>query len=188
MSGISTYDEPQFGLEAFPDRWGAAWAFAARVHQAQKMPTSDESYLHHLGMVTIEIFSAHLTHPLRDIDLAIRCAILHDSIEDQGVRHEELAEHFGAPVADGVLALSKDARLPKAEAMADSLARIRLQPSDVWCVKLADRISNLRNRPAHWSAEKCLSYREEGKQILAALETAHPYLAKRLRERIEQYL
>lgn len=171
----------------FSERWTDAWAFAARVHQTQKMPGSEESYLHHLGMVTFEVISAHLAQPLEDIDLAVHCAILHDSIEDQGVTHAELAQQFGTAVAYGVQALSKNPDLPKAEAMADSLARIRQQPRSVWCVKLADRISNLRNRPPHWTDEKCQRYQEEGKQILAALDTAHPYLAERLSQRIAAY-
>jgi len=188
MSMISNTAGQLFDQNALTERWGDAWAFAARVHQTQKMPASEESYLHHLGMVMLEVFSAHLAHPLPDVDLAVRCAILHDSIEDQGVSHAELAQKFGVAVADGVQALSKNPDLPKAEAMADSLVRIQQQPKPVWCVKLADRISNLRNRPPHWSAEKCHSYREEGKQILSALESAHPYLAQRLHERIVVYL
>jgi hypothetical protein len=39
-----------------------------------------------------------------------------------------------------VRALTKDASLPTNEAMADSLRRVRLQPPEVWAVKLSDRI------------------------------------------------
>ena len=70
--------------------------------------------------------------PVRD--LAVACALLHDPLEATAHSHEaraelhgELARRFGAAVADGVAALSKDDRLPKGERMADSLRRIRLQ-------------------------------------------------------------
>jgi (p)ppGpp synthase/HD superfamily hydrolase len=165
----------------------AAWHFAAEAHSTQKVPGTDLPYLKHLGMVTMEVFSAHAIEPIGNLGLAVQCAILHDTIEDQGVAHADLAKRFGQSVADGVLALSKNPDLPKSEAMADSLNRIRTQPSDVWCVKLADRISNLHGAPAHWTAEKRATYRTEAQQILDALGTAHRTLAARLAAKIAVY-
>ena len=75
--------------------WLAAWHFAAQVHNAQRVPGTDLPYLKHLGMVTMEVFSAHAVAPIGNLGLAVRCAILHDTIEDQGVRHAELVERFG---------------------------------------------------------------------------------------------
>ena len=169
------------------DTWRSAWAFSAQVHSAQKMPGSDVPYLQHLGMVMIEISAAHLVHPLDNLDLAVQCAMLHDTIEDQGVTHGELLDRFGNGVADGVLALSKDPALPKAAAMTDSLTRIQKQPGEVWCVKLADRISNIQNTPAHWTPQKISKYRAEAEQILASLGTAHPHLGRRLKDLISVF-
>ena len=135
----------------------------------------------------MEIFNAHAVEAVGNLALATQCAILHDSIEDQGITHAELARRFGLAVADGVLALSKNSSLPKAEAMTDSLARIRTQPREVWCVKLADRISNLHGAPAHWSGEKRATYRAEAQQILNALGAAHSTLAARLATKIASY-
>ncbi len=167
--------------------WLAAWHFAAQVHNAQRVPGTDQPYLKHLGMVTMEVFSAHAVQPVGNLGLAVRCAILHDTIEDQDVRHVELVERFGQAVADGVLALSKSPNLPKAEAMRDSLSRIQAQPREVWCVKLADRISNLHTPPSHWTPEKCATYRAEAQQILDALGPAHAVLADRLAGKIAAY-
>lgn len=167
--------------------WLAAWQFAAQVHNAQRVPGSDQPYLKHLGMVAMEVFGAHAIQPVGDLSLAVRCAILHDTIEDQDVRHAELVERFSQAVADGVLALSKSPDLPKAEAMADSLRRIQAQPREVWCVKLADRISNLQTVPGHWTPEKCATYRAEAQQILDALGSAHAALAERLAAKIAAY-
>jgi (p)ppGpp synthase/HD superfamily hydrolase len=169
------------------DDWLAAWNYAAQLHNTQKVPGTDLPYLKHLGMVTMEVFSAHAIEPVGDLGLAVRCAILHDSIEDQDASHGDLAQRFGVAVADGVLALSKNSALPKAEAMADSLRRIQAQPREVWCVKLADRISNLNGAPAHWSAEKIVTYRAEAERILAALGPAHGPLARRLAAKIAVY-
>jgi GTP diphosphokinase / guanosine-3',5'-bis(diphosphate) 3'-diphosphatase len=166
------------------DAWLPTWAFAARVHANQTMPGSSHSYLQHLGAVTMEILSAHQTLSVDDLDLAVKCAMLHDTIEDQGVSYEELSNNFGPQVADGVMALTKRADFSKAEAMVDSLARIRQQPQAVWCVKMADRISNMSNIPAHWNEKKVEKYRLEAESILLALGDAHAHLAERLKQRI----
>lgn len=178
----------KFNTNAAPaDGWLAAWHFAAEIHNSQNVPGTELPYLKHLGMVTMEIFNAHAGETVGDLALATQCAILHDSIEDQGVTHAELARRFGLAVADGVQALSKNDSLPKAEAMTDSLARIRTQPHEVWCVKLADRISNLNGAPAYWTAEKRATYCAEAQQILNALGTAHRILADRLATKIANY-
>jgi (p)ppGpp synthase/HD superfamily hydrolase len=125
--------------------------------------------------------------PGLDEGLAVRCALLHDCLEDTPTRLEDLEARFGAATAQGVLALTKDATLPKAEQMPDSLRRIRLQPREVWMVKLADRICNLQPPPKHWSKAKAAKYREEAREILAQLGEASPYLAARLADKIDNY-
>jgi (p)ppGpp synthase/HD superfamily hydrolase len=169
------------------ERWRPAWMFAAQIHSAQTVPDSRANYLAHLGNVMMEIISAHLAVPLDDLDLAMQCAALHDTIEDQGVTQIELSERFGEAVADGVLALTKSKKVPKTERMRDSLARIKLQPMAVWCVKLADRISNLQSVPSHWPGPKIASYRTESEMILEALRPAHRILASRLEAFIASY-
>ncbi|NTU80585.1 MAG: bifunctional (p)ppGpp synthetase/guanosine-3',5'-bis(diphosphate) 3'-pyrophosphohydrolase, partial [Chloroflexales bacterium] len=91
------------------------------------------------------------------------------------------------PVADGVLALSKDEALPKDERMPDSLRRIQAQPHAVWLVKLADRIVNMQPPPKHWQGDKIAAYKDEAHAILAALGAASPLLAARLAAKIEAY-
>lgn len=170
-----------------PDRVTAVWDFAAHVHNRQRVPGTDLPYLRHLGLVALEIMSAHSIEPIADIDLALCCAILHDAIEDQAVEASDLSRRFGPAVAAGVSALSKDPSLPKDEAMGDSLARIREQPLAVWCVKLADRISNLRGAPRHWPPARIEAYREESVLIWETLGAAHRGLAERLALRIRSY-
>lgn len=172
---------------SFSDRIIDAWDFAAHLHNRQKVPGTSLPYLRHLGLVAFEIIGAHVAEPIADLELALLCAILHDSIEDQNIAREELERRFGATAASGVSALSKNPAVSAAEAMADSLARIVEQPQAVWCVKLADRISNLRGAPNHWSPARIDAYREEAAEILGVLGPAHRGLAGRLAEKIAAY-
>ena len=57
-----------------------------------------------------------------DVDFALQCALLHDSVEDAEVAVATLRSEFGARVADGVSALTKDDAVPKPERMPDSPA------------------------------------------------------------------
>lgn len=164
-----------------------AYRFAAAAHQGQRVPGTNFPYLMHFSFVAMEVMAALRAEPEHDGDLAVQCALLHDVIEDTPVTFEQVAQEFGAAVADGVRALSKDPALPKPEAMADSLRRIRQQPVEVWMVKLADRINNLQRPPEYWTAEKIYAYQTEAEKILQALGAASPFLAARLREKIDAY-
>ncbi len=159
--------------------------FAARAHGNQQVPGSGFPYVVHLVKVATEVL--RVADGTFDLDFAMQCALLHDSVEDAGVAVVTLREAFGARVADGVSALTKDDALPKAERMADSLRRVRAQPREVWLVKLADRITNLEPAPAHWSDEKRAGYRVEAQAIHDALGEANAALASRIREKIASY-
>ncbi len=168
-----------------PERYVAALRFAAERHNGQRMIGSELPYLLHVAAVAAELIAALV--PGDDADLAVSCALLHDTIEDTATDHAEVAARFGLAVADGVQALSKDAALAKADRMADSLRRIQRQPRAVWMVKLADRITNLTDPPRAWSAEKRRRYRDEAIAIADALGAASPMLDARLRARIVAY-
>jgi (p)ppGpp synthase/HD superfamily hydrolase len=161
--------------------------FAARAHAGQTSPGSGLPYIVHPVSVAMEVIAALAAEPGRNEVLAVQCALLHDVIEDTSLTYEDLRNEFGAPVAEGVLALSKDPRIDKESRMADSLARIRLQPAEVWLVKLADRITNLQPPPAHWTPAKIAAYRAEAEQILFSLAEASPYLRARLEAKITGY-
>jgi (p)ppGpp synthase/HD superfamily hydrolase len=168
-----------------PERYVAALRFAAERHHAQRVPDSDFPYIVHVVSVAAETIAA-LTSGI-DADLAVGCALLHDTIEDTRTTHTELADRFGVAVADGVLALSKDSALPKPEQMADCLRRIQAQPHAVWMVKLADRITNLGPPPRSWPADKRRRYRDEAITIADALGAASAMLDARICARIAAY-
>ncbi len=135
--------------------------FAAQKHIEinQTIPGTNLPYVVHLSNVAMEILVAAGQSESFNTGLAVQLALLHDVLEDTGATFEELSEKFGKAVAEGVLALTKDAELPKDERMADSLKRIRQQPREVWAVKLADRITNLQKPPHFWTSEKIEKYR-----------------------------
>jgi len=168
------------------------WQLVSRLHDGQKYggPKQGEKieYINHIGSVAFEIMKALEHTPGMNARLALSCALLHDSIEDTPFSYEEVQELFGSGIADGVMALTKNEALEgKQEKMTDSLKRIKLQPKEVWAVKLADRICNLYAPPYYWSNDKKLAYIEEAKLILSELRDGNAYLATRLEEKIEDY-
>lgn len=168
------------------DMYLRALEFAARAHGEQKTP-HQLPYLFHVVSVTAEVTAALRLEPGRDEPLALACALLHDVVEDTETAIDRIEHEFGAAVASGVLALTKNADLPKADRMADSLRRIAACPPEVAMVKLADRITNLGPPPPAWSQAKIDAYAAEARLIVDTLGAASPALAARLRERLAAY-
>ena len=165
-----------------------AWLFASRKHNGQLYPGAEKlPYITHIGSVLLELLPALRENAGLDAETAVCCAILHDTVEDTNTTVHEIAEHFGEKVAVGVLALSKSKSLAREQAIRDSLARIQQQPHEIWVVKLADRVANLRTQPAHWGSSKRLAYAAEGELILDALGAASPAVAKTLAARIKAW-
>jgi hypothetical protein len=179
------------------DLYITAWNFASKAHSKQFMPGSDIPYVNHIGLVAMEVMSAicqpqtekmALYQPIKNANLAIVCALLHDTIEDTEISFNDIVKHFDEAIAYGVLALTKDKKLPnKQEQMLDSLQRIKQQPLEVGMVKLADRITNLQSPPHYWTKEKIKNYCLEAQNILNALGHANEYLAQRLAYKIKNY-
>lgn len=169
------------------DLYMRAWHFAAARHNGQKVPGSELPYITHVGAVAMEVLATIAIDDVPSPDLAVACALLHDTVEDTETTTDQIADAFGIAVADGVRALSKDKALPKAEQMTDSLRRIQEQPREIWIVKLADRAVNMEPAPAHWSMDKRRTYQQQAITILEQLGSASPSLAARLREKIARY-
>jgi len=170
-----------------PEPYVRALQFAASAHGGQKVPGTDHPYVVHVCSVAAEVISALEIEPHSDPDLAIACALLHDVVEDTDVTPAEVEKTFGPRVAAGVSALTKEKKGSKDAQMRSSLERIRLQPPEVWMVKLADRITNLQPPPKQWTPEKCRAYRMEAETIADALGDASAVLVARLRARIAGY-
>ncbi len=163
--------------------------FAAIAHGEQKTPKG-LPYLAHITCVAMEVINACEKSKFDEekTNIAISCALLHDVIEDANITYDELYVKFGEKVANGVEALTKDKTLAsKQEQMKDSIERLLAQPYEVQMVKLADRITNLGIPPKHWDNEKIKKYQKEAGFILSCLGNSNIYLARRLKEKIENY-
>jgi GTP pyrophosphokinase/guanosine-3',5'-bis(diphosphate) 3'-pyrophosphohydrolase len=105
----------------------------------------------------------YITHPIAVAGLcadwkldaqAIMAALMHDTIEDQGVTKAELIEKFGAPTADLVDGLTKLDKLQfntREESQAESFRKMLLAMARdvrVILIKLADRLHNMRTMQA----------------------------------------
>ena len=129
------------------ERVREAYRFADNAHLGQ-FRESGEPYISHPIAVT-EICAGWKL----DAD-SLMAALLHDVIEDQGVAKQELAEKFGADVADIVDGLTKLERLEyatKAEQQAESFRKMLLAMARdvrVILIKLADRLHNMRTLDA----------------------------------------
>ncbi|MDR2460725.1 MAG: HD domain-containing protein [Deltaproteobacteria bacterium] len=165
-----------------------AWLFAANAHEAtgQLYPGSNLSYLTHVAEVVMTLLPALEADSSLNADLAIQCAILHDTVEDTHITLEDLEKEFGIQVRQGVSALTKNKNLEKRPAMEDSIKRIKKEPKEIAVVKLADRISNLGPQLPlnYWSLDKCRRYAEEGELILQSLGEASHILSEVLADRI----
>lgn len=171
-----------------PDKYQEAWNFASTIHNGQTLPGSDIPYLNHLGLVTMEATAAVAHTNIKNPNLLVLCALLHDTIEDTSADYDDIESRFGSEVANGVLALTKNTALSsKSEQMKDSINRIKNQPKEVWMVKLCDRITNLQPPPKHWDKAKIAKYQNEARFILAQLGESSPFLEDRLKIKIANY-
>ena len=88
------------------------WQLVSRLHDGQKYSGSRENeqveYLNHIGSVVFEIINAINKDSDLNADLAIKCAMLHDTIEDTPETYQNIKTLFGDKVANGVKALTKN--------------------------------------------------------------------------------
>lgn len=163
------------------------FAAAKHLEKDQKVIGTDLPYVVHLSNVAMEIMIAASNSDNFNLDFAIQVALLHDTIEDTSTDICVLENIFGVEIANGVSALTKNSSLPKEQQMQDSLSRIKKLQSEVWAVKLADRITNLQPPPTHWDKQKKIKYLDEARIILRELKDGNNYLAKRLEAKIAKY-
>ncbi len=154
LAQVATYLPP-----ADVERIREAAEFGATAHQGQKR-LSGEPYIAHPVAAADILADLHL-----DADTII-AAILHDVIEDTPIAKEQLAERFGAPVAeivDGVTKLDQIKFKSREEAQAESFRKMLLamvRDLRVILVKLADRTHNMRTIDAMAPARRRAIARE----------------------------
>jgi len=140
-----------------------AFIFALRAHQGHER-LSGEPYLEHLSE------TAQILSELGAGGTTMVAGLLHDAIEDVGVKREEVAAEFGEEVAFLVEGVTKLGHLKYrgANRHNESLRKLFVAMSQdirVLLIKLADRLHNMRT----------LSYVPKDKQKRIAAETLEIY-------------
>ena len=157
-------------FQALADKLGyLSKADAKLVREAYKF--ADEA---HLGQFRAD-GQPYITHPIAVAGLvadwkldaqAIMAALMHDTIEDQGVTKSQLIERFGAPTAelvDGLTKLDKLQFSTREQGQAESFRKMLLAMARdvrIILVKLADRLHNMRTLHALPPAKRTRIARE----------------------------
>ena len=100
----------------------------------------------------------------------LAAALLHDTIEDTTTDYDNLAEHFGDPVARLVVWLTKDSRLPEEEREAAYCQGLSEAPWQAKVCKLADVYDNLQDS-CHLTPKQREKTQTKARRYLEALAT-----------------
>ncbi|MGH7441352.1 MAG: HD domain-containing protein, partial [bacterium] len=157
--------------EAERDLVARSYAFAEKAHANQKR-ASGAPYFCHCAQTALELARLGLD------PATLAAGLLHDVVEDTGVKAEELARLFSPEVAslvEGVTKISVRMSPSGDEAKAENLRKMLVAMAKdvrVLIIKLADRLHNMRT----------LIYLREDKRRRIAAETLEVYaqLANRL--------
>ena len=152
------------GMNVDYGRIRAAFEVAARAHESQKR-RDGSPYVTHAAA------AARIVARMGLDEDSIVAALLHDTIEDTGVTHEDIAKQFGPSAADiveGVTKLTRVNYTSREEEQMENLRKMLLAMSKdirVILIKLADRLHNMRT----------MDYQTPEKQRLKSLETMEIY-------------
>ncbi len=150
-----------------------ALEFAAHKHRDQRRKDVHASpYINHpIALANILVNEAGIHDPE-----VICAALLHDTIEDTETTAEELKAAFGAVICDIVLEVTDDKLLLKAERKRLQVEHAAHASPKAKLVKLADKISNLRDiaasPPASWSLTRQQDYFEWAKAVIDGVRGA----------------
>ncbi len=151
-----------------------ALAFAAEKHRDQRRKDRVASpYINHPIALTNILLNEG---GVGEVD--VRCAaLLHDTVEDTETTPDELERHFGARIRAIVLEVSDDRSLPKAERKQRQIEHASSISREAKLVKLADKISNVRDLahspPADWTEERKREYFDWTKAVVDRLRGVH---------------
>jgi len=144
-----------------------ALAFAAYKHRDQRRKDVEASpYINHpIALADVLCNEGGIT------DENVLCAaLLHDTVEDTKTTPEELTENFGKVISGIVMELTDDKKLAKAKRKKLQIEHAAHASHQAKLVKLADKISNLRDivssPPDGWDIQRKLEYFDWAKQVV----------------------
>lgn len=154
-----------------------ALAFAADKHRHQRRKDREASpYINHpIDLAHILVNEANVDDPL-----VLVAAVLHDTVEDTATTEEEIAARFGPEISGIVAEVTDDKRLPKEERKRRQVEHSPRASFRAQQVKLADKISNLRDLasrpPATWDLSRKRQYFDWCKAVVDGLRGRHATL------------
>jgi guanosine-3',5'-bis(diphosphate) 3'-pyrophosphohydrolase len=163
-----------------------AASFAAQKHKEQTRKGSDaQPYINH----PLEV--ANILADVGDVDDVdiLTAAILHDTVEDTETNAEELTRLFGERVCGFVLEVTDDKRLPKEVRKQKQIEHAPQLTHEAKQIKLADKISNIRdvtnNPPDGWDLNRRREYIEWGVAVVNGLRGANAELERQFDELVD---
>lgn len=151
-----------------------ALAFAAYKHKDQRrMDVEASPYINHpVALANILCNEGQIT------DVAVICAaLLHDTVEDTDTTAQELEQEFGAAIRHIVLELTDNKALDKQARKRRQIEHAAHISDQAKLVKLADKISNLRDMadcpPVGWSLQRRQAYFDWAKAVIDELRGIH---------------
>ena len=116
--------------------------FAKKKHVGQLRKNGKTTTFSHLQDVVKNLKKMKVT------DEDVICAgWLHDTIEDTDTDYDMIKDRFGKRVADIVVSVTKDNRLPKKQREAKYAKDLRTSNSKAKIVKIADILANVNDAP-----------------------------------------
>lgn len=163
--------------------------FAADKHRMQRRKDVDASpYINHPIALAHILCSEGMVNETN----VLIAALLHDTVEDTETSFQELQREFGPAIANIVAEVTDDKSLPKEERKRLQVAKAATKSREAKLVKLADKISNLRDiaaaPPADWSIERRERYFHWAKEVADGLRGVSPGLEEAFDQAYEQGL
>jgi len=147
-----------------------ALTFSAARHKDQRRKDVEASpYINHpITLANVLCNEGHVT------DIEVICgALLHDTVEDTDTEPEELEAEFGRAIRDIVMEVTDDKTLPSHERKQAQINHAAGISDKAKLVKLADKISNLRDvancPPPDWSVERRREYFDWARAVIDGL-------------------
>ncbi|HMA19878.1 MAG TPA: HD domain-containing protein [Gemmatimonadaceae bacterium] len=149
--------------------------FAAHRHRDQRRKgKSKRPYVGHC----IEVASILASIGKVEDPNVIIAALLHDTVEDTETSREEIRDKFGQAAADLVTEVTDDKSLKKKERKALQIEHAPTLSSGAKLIKVADKISNVReiahDPPKKWSRNRRWEYFEWAEQVINAMGPIDP--------------
>jgi GTP diphosphokinase / guanosine-3',5'-bis(diphosphate) 3'-diphosphatase len=156
-----------------------ALRFSADAHRDQRRKdVSHSPYINHPIQVTELLWTVGR---VRDPDTLI-AALLHDTVEDTGIKPADIRQRFGERVLGLVLEVSDDKSLPKETRKRLQVETAARKSPGARSIKLADKICNLRDLiqspPADWSLDRRQEYLLWTEEVFTGLRGTNPALER----------